>query len=156
MRAVRAGDISVITNFIDNGDGTVTDTETGLMWQQDEAYMNWESALSYCENLELAGYNDWRLPNINELQSLVDYSTYNPAIDTYAFPHAISYSSVWRSTFRSSTTNSKWPEWLWCINFGNGNVSEGCEKWHGGYVRAVRGGHSNKQLRIDHIINIAK
>jgi len=63
-------------DFIDNGDGTVSDLATGLMWQQadDGTGRNWENALEYAENLELAGYSDWRLPNAKELHSIVDYS----------------------------------------------------------------------------------
>ncbi len=74
--------------FQDNGDGTVTDLATGLMWQQtdDGNGRNWEDALAYAEELNLAGYDDWRLPNAHELQSIVDYkrsmqSTGSPAID---------------------------------------------------------------------------
>ena len=60
----------------DNGDDTVTDQATGLMWAQtDSGYgMDWESALAYAEASTLAGHSDWRLPNAKELQSLVDYS----------------------------------------------------------------------------------
>ncbi|MHC4445213.1 MAG: Lcl C-terminal domain-containing protein [Planctomycetota bacterium] len=63
-------------NFIDNGNGTVTDTVTNLMWQQADSGtgMNWQGALNYAENLTLAGYDDWRLPNAKELQSIVDYT----------------------------------------------------------------------------------
>ncbi|MBU4055376.1 MAG: DUF1566 domain-containing protein, partial [Proteobacteria bacterium] len=64
--------------LVDNGDGTVTDTETGLMWQKDEAgAMSWQNALTHCETMDLAGYDDWRLPNRNELQSIVDYTRSN-------------------------------------------------------------------------------
>lgn len=65
-----------INNFQDNGDGTVTDNATGLMWTQDDDGngMVWIDALSYAENSTFAGYNDWRLPNAKELQSIVDYS----------------------------------------------------------------------------------
>ena len=54
-----------VNNFTDNGDGTVTDAATGLMWKQDDSGsgMIWDDALSYCENLETAGYTDWRLPD---------------------------------------------------------------------------------------------
>lgn len=118
-----------------NGDGTVTDTETGLMWQQDETgWMDWESALSYCENLELAGYDDWRLPNINELQSLVDYSTKNPAIDTYAFPNATS-SIYWSSTTYSIHIGHTGDASI--VDFGSGLVY-GLYKSFNQYVRAVR------------------
>lgn len=63
-------------NFIDNGDGTITDSATGLMWTQEDSGegLTWKEALDYAENKEFAGYSDWRLPNIKELQSIVDYS----------------------------------------------------------------------------------
>jgi hypothetical protein len=63
-------------DFTANGNGTVTDHATGLMWQQADSGsgMDWRQALAYAENLELGGYRDWRLPNAKELQSLVDYS----------------------------------------------------------------------------------
>lgn len=62
-------------NFTENGDGTITDSATGLMWMQDDSGegMTWEEALEFAENKEFAGYSDWRLPNIKELQSIVDY-----------------------------------------------------------------------------------
>ncbi|GAA3626211.1 Lcl domain-containing protein [Flavivirga jejuensis] len=76
-------------NFIDNGDGTVSDLATGLMWQKsdDGNSRDWEASLAYAENLELATYSDWRLPNAKELQSIVDYSrspqtTNSPAINS--------------------------------------------------------------------------
>ena len=75
-------------NFVDNGDGTITDSATGLMWQQEDGgnTHNWENALSYCEGLTLANHSDWRLPNAKELHSIVDYNrtltvTDSPAID---------------------------------------------------------------------------
>ncbi|MBR9884875.1 MAG: DUF1566 domain-containing protein [Oceanospirillales bacterium] len=71
-------------DFVDNGDATVTDRASALTWQQrdDGQTRNWKQALAYCEGLDLAGHNDWRLPNIKELQSIVDYSRHDPAIDT--------------------------------------------------------------------------
>ena len=98
-------------NFIDNGDGTITDTSTGLMWQKATApgTYTWEQALTYCENLTLpaGGYSDWRLPNRNELQSIVDYSRYNPAIDTTFFPDTVA-SAYWSSTTYAYDTNDAW------------------------------------------------
>jgi hypothetical protein len=75
--------------FKDNGDGTVTDEATGLMWMQvdsgelkagknKDGKLNWQQALDWAENLEYAGHSDWRLPNVKELQSIVDY-TRSPA-----------------------------------------------------------------------------
>jgi hypothetical protein len=75
VRAVRGGQTS--NSFIDNGDGTVTDTSTGLMWEQNGSTIGtWQDAFSYCETLSFAGHNDWRLPDINELQSCVDYNRF--------------------------------------------------------------------------------
>lgn len=63
-------------NFIDNANSTITDAATGLMWQRADSGkgMDWESALKYAEGLKLGGYDDWRLPNAKELQSIVDYT----------------------------------------------------------------------------------
>jgi hypothetical protein len=75
-------------DFVDNGDGTVTDRSTELMWVQEDSGkpMNWKEALSYAGNLAYAGYDDWRLPDAKELQYIVDYTrspdtTDSPAID---------------------------------------------------------------------------
>ncbi len=76
VRLVRGNPDYGKNNFIDNGDGTITDLATGLMWQKKDSGigLDWQEALSYAENLELAGYTDWRLPNAKELQSIVDYT----------------------------------------------------------------------------------
>lgn len=60
--------------FVDNGDGTITDTKTGLMWatKDNGASINWRDACSYCENFNLGGYSDWRMPTLAELVSLYD------------------------------------------------------------------------------------
>ncbi|MBI9045855.1 MAG: DUF1566 domain-containing protein [Anaerolineaceae bacterium] len=65
-----------LNEFRDNQDGTITDIATGLTWMQADSSesMNWEAALDYCENLDYAGNSDWRLPNVKELHSIVDYS----------------------------------------------------------------------------------
>jgi hypothetical protein len=68
-----------INHFVDNGEGTVTDTATGLMWTQDDSSegMDWEAALAWVQSMNLQnhlGHNDWRLPNAKELQSIVDYA----------------------------------------------------------------------------------
>lgn len=65
--------------FTDNGDGTVTDSATELMWMQADSGvgMNWEDALAWAQQKNdenYLGYDDWRLPNAKELQSLVDYT----------------------------------------------------------------------------------
>ncbi len=83
-----SGDEYGINDFVDNGDGTVSDNATGLMWAQDDSgeAMYWEEALAYAENATIAGYDDWRLPSAKELQSLADYSaTEIPVLDTSVF-----------------------------------------------------------------------
>ncbi|MCP4291373.1 MAG: DUF1566 domain-containing protein [bacterium] len=71
-----------VNDFVDNGDGTVTDTASGLMWQQsDSGYgMTWEDGLAHAENLVIAGHDDWRLPNAKELQIILDYNR-SPSTD---------------------------------------------------------------------------
>ncbi|WP_299781896.1 DUF1566 domain-containing protein [uncultured Formosa sp.] len=88
FRMVRGNTDYGKNNFVDNGDGTVSDYATGLMWQKtdDGVGRDWEAALDYSEHLELANHTDWRLPNAKELQSIVDYSrspqtTNSPAIN---------------------------------------------------------------------------
>jgi len=98
VRCVRGSQL-LAPNFTDNRDGTVTDNSTGLMWQQREGgFMNWDFALNYCEDSNEAGYLDWRLPNIKELESIVDVTkSTDPAIDTAFFPSANS-GYYWSST----------------------------------------------------------
>ena len=120
-------------NFTDNGNGTVTDNNTGLMWQKedDNATRTWEQALTYCEGLSLAGHNDWRLPNIKELESLTDDTKYNPSIDTTYFPNTNA------SYYWSSTTYAYSTSYAWNVYFGNGVVSNDV-KSYGYYVRCAR------------------
>lgn len=86
--------------FQNNGDGTVSDNATGLTWQQadDGVTRNWQEALENCETLALAGYTDWRLPNVKELQSIVDYTRNDPALDTRVFTQTDSDGWFWSST----------------------------------------------------------
>jgi len=135
VRAVRGGQCGSLGNFIDNGDETVTDTDIGLMWQKTTAprIYTWEGALEYCDTT-FAGYNDWRLPNRNELQSIVDYSRYDPAIDPI-FNTRTSY-------YWSSTTDAEYSSDAWLVGFRSGNILSFGKSGSGhySYVRAVRGG----------------
>lgn len=97
VRYVRGSRSYGINKFVNNGNGTVTDLATGLMWMQldsgalkagpgKDGKMNWEQALAWADGLSFAGYSDWRLPNAKELQSIVDYrrspqTSGGPAID---------------------------------------------------------------------------
>jgi len=79
------GDGYGVNKFINNGDNTISDDATGLVWMELDSgafgagpngsgFMNWEDALAWAETLDYAGYDDWRLPNAKELQSILDYS----------------------------------------------------------------------------------
>ncbi len=92
-------------NFYDNGDGTVSDLATGLMWSKADSRsgMNWEQALAWVRQLDATnylGHNDWRLPNAKELQSIVDYSripAIAPVFDISRLPDG-EYPFYWSST----------------------------------------------------------
>ncbi|MCP4345205.1 MAG: DUF1566 domain-containing protein [Desulfobacterales bacterium] len=88
---VRGGSKYGENDFVDNADGTVTDRATGLMWMKADSgtTMKWQPALEYAENLEYAGYSDWRLPNSKELHSIADYSKAPDANDPSAVGPAI-------------------------------------------------------------------
>ncbi len=133
VRAVRGGRLS---NVFQKGENdTVIDINTGLMWQQATApgKYDWQQALSYCENLRLAGYEDWRLPDIKELRSIVNDGVHEPAIDLDCFPGTAP------SLYWSSTPNIYNATRAWGINFNHGYdyiaLKTGAAK-----VRAVRGG----------------
>lgn len=123
--------------YVDNNDGTITDTSTGLMWEKSTGLTTntytWEGAKAYCENLTLGGQSDWRLPTRNELQTIVDYNKYDPSIDTTFFPDAKA-SYYWSSTVNASTTYN-----AWYVYFYYGYVGY-YDKADYFYVRAVRAG----------------
>ncbi|MGQ1947483.1 Lcl C-terminal domain-containing protein [Geofilum sp. OHC36d9] len=102
VRAVRGTEnVYGVNDFQDNGDETVTDNATGLMWQKEDNGItyNWQDALAYAANSDLAGYTDWRLPNTKELQSIVDYDkTTFPAIDENFFSCSNADSWFWTGT----------------------------------------------------------
>jgi hypothetical protein len=124
-------------SYVDIGNGTVTDTSTGLTWQQATPAntMTWQQALAYCEGLSLGGYTDWRLPAKKELISLVDDSRYGPSINTDYFPGTAA------SWYWSSPTDLYYTHNAWSVHFDDGGVHGG-NKGYSYYVRAVRGGQS--------------
>ncbi len=132
----RTGCPNDANRFTDNGDGTVTDNCTGLMWQQNTGNggnrLNWCDALAYCFNLELAGHADWRLPNVRELQSIVDYGRGAPVIDPAFGAQFGAQSCYW-----SSTSSHAFPDTAWGVDFRLGCVNSD-DKSDDNYVRAVR------------------
>ncbi len=89
--------ILLAADFIRVKSGVVADFRTGLTWQDDvkSRQMLWREAINYCENLTLNGSSDWRLPNINELNSILDYTKNDPSIY-----------SVFLNTITGEDTNS--------------------------------------------------
>jgi hypothetical protein len=141
VRGGQSGPFDDLFNLEDNDDGTVTDLETGLMWQQDTApgTYTWSQALFYCENLTLDGHDDWRLPNRNELQSIIDYSRFTPSIDAVFNAESIYY---WTSTtytpYEHDNVNEVLP-YAWVVSFDNGLINCcGHKRSPLVYVRAVR------------------
>ncbi|MDH3348520.1 MAG: DUF1566 domain-containing protein [Desulfobulbaceae bacterium] len=127
------GDPLIRGQFVDNKDNTVTDLATDLMWMGDEAKsMTWKDSLKYCNNTRVGGYDDWRLPSVKELASLVDETKHEPSIDSDAFIGARS------APYWSSTTNQKYFDFAWVIDFANG-FEYGGQKDRRYFVRPVRG-----------------
>lgn len=146
VRAVR-GDSYGVNDFSDNGNGTITDSATGLMWAQSDngSGLDWENALAYAESSTLGGHSDWRLPNVKELQGIVDYS-YAPgatdsskdkaAIDTLFSCTAITneagtsdFGYYWTGTSAKFTSGDPY-YYAWYIAFGRAVNGEGLD-YHG-------------------------
>ena len=155
--------VTVNADFKDNGDGTVTDNLTGLMWQQctrgqiwkegigsmkpscegEAEYYSWPKALSeavIANSDPSSRYHDWRIPNITELESLVVIKGDTaPAIDVNDFPNTPDY-YYWTSTL---SLNIDGPPDVMSVNFDEGSVGwvylTDEDRLH---VRLVRGGDS--------------
>ena len=158
VRLVRGG--QSFDSFADNNDGTVSQTNTGLMWAKCSEgqtgtncagiakTMNWSTALTAANNSNLGGYNDWRLPNVKELQALVDYSRNIPVINTSYFPNTPS------SWFWSGSPFANYANHAWFVSFNYGNASEGHRDDH--YpVRLVRNGAAVVNSSFGLIVNKA-
>ncbi len=127
-------------SYTDNGDGTITDNNTGLMWQKQDAgtEKSLSQTTSYCKSLSLGGYSDWRIPGIMELMSIVDYSTYQPSINSTYFPNT--KADYWSDTPTADTEPCIGPctnNW-WQVNFYNGQVRLFASQYSE-YARCVRG-----------------
>ncbi len=127
--------------FVDHGDGTVTDSCTGLMWQRETApgTYTWQQALSHCQELEHAGYQDWRLPNVMELVSILDYGRWNHAAEPLFVVEEDPVDG--RSWYWSSTTFVGMPTSARIADFERGGVNRNVKTTQY-FVRAVRGGLS--------------
>jgi hypothetical protein len=138
--------VSVSPRFSDNQDGTILDNLTGLIWLKDASCVapgTWISAIHAATALasgacglsdgSVAG--DWRLPNVKELQSLLDYGQANPAL-----PVDQPFDGYVRGDFWSSTSYPYGPGYAWWVRFDNGNVRYESKTAHCCYALPVRGG----------------
>ncbi len=135
---------SPVPRFTDNLDGTVTDSLTGLIWVKDagcSGAAQWADALVSCNNLA-AGQcgledgslpGDWRLPNVKELSSLIDYGNHSPAL-----PTGHPFINSGGGPYWSSTTTSPPPQ-AWFVYYSYGIVHYEGKGWSY-YVWCVRGG----------------
>jgi len=149
---------SLKATLIENEDGkTVTDRSTGLVWQKEkaDAAKSWQGALAYCQDLFLAEIDDWRLPNVNELLSLIDYD--KPVTqDNTAAVNSILQKHTEPAYYWSSTSQ------LMAVPVGGSlydpyrhacivDFSKGKKSWYQNktspyYIRAVRGPLAIKEL----------
>ena len=126
-----------------NGDTIVRDNATRLIWQQTfNSGLTWQNSLTYCENLNYAGYSDWRLPNKNELISLTAFDRNNPASK---FPDMPSGYYFWSSTVDSTGRDdsydgcsSRYIPYLFTVNFSTGSISILSDNENHAYDSAVR------------------
>lgn len=137
------------SRYTDNGDGTVTDLVTGLIWKQcaeglsttaaacdtgSAATFTWQEALERAQSVGFAFHNDWRLPNFKELMSLVESACAEPAINLTLFPFTPSSIRFWSSTPVRTTPNSAQN-----VGFGSGYNGPSL-KDNTYHVRLVRAG----------------
>jgi len=139
-------------DFVDNADGTVTHTKTGLMWKQCSEGLSgancttgaattptWTGALLWVKNLNagagFATFHDWRVPNIKELHSIIENQCYIPTINAVIFPNTVA-TNYWSASPVAATGNGSS---AWSVSFWNGrDYSYG--KGNSYHVRLVRGG----------------
>jgi len=112
--------------FTDNANGTVTDNLTGLMWVKSPQLLtnnsiskNWREGIDFCNNLDYSGYSDWRLPNVKELLSLVDYGQMWPAL-----PVGHLFTGIPSELYWSSTPSAYCPDLPIRVSIHNGNVDQ--------------------------------
>ena len=151
VRAVRDAITTTfnVPHFTDNGNGTIRDNYTGLVWQktQSSTTMTWEQALAYANTFSLAGKTDWRLPNVKELQSLNNVNLKKPSIDTNYFKNILSDSA----NYWSSTTMFNSPMIAWDFNVYYGIISYDTKTINQN-VLLVRGGFDKSDLNLTEVL----
>jgi hypothetical protein len=143
--------------FRDNGDQTVTDTLTGLMWTKNANlpptnldYQDAQNFVSAMNSANSLGHNDWRIPKIDELRSLLDLSRSNPSLPVGHPFSNVQFTYYWSST---STTDLISPI-NWEVDFGYGNMSSN-HTWNNDLVWPVRGAWSESQALPEGITGVS-
>lgn len=118
VRCVRGGAAGPARRFTVGADGIVADAATGLSWQRaiDDVFLTWGDAGTACAGLRLGGHADWRLPTAKELQTLIDDTRADPAIDPDAFPDAPA-DSFWAATPLGGPDGAGY---AWFVSFATG------------------------------------
>ncbi len=118
-----------LENYTDNGDHTVTDNLTGLMWQQTvptDTY-TWAQAVAYCPTLNLANHSDWRLPSRIELVSIVDFgvmtSTSGATINATYFPSTPA-AAFWSASPLAGSSSGAWAVYFFLGLAGHYGISD--------------------------------
>jgi hypothetical protein len=122
----------------DNGDGTITDNGTGLMWVKDHTGagahggvdQKWPHLLDFCVALDFAGHTDWRMPNVKEMLSIMDFGCVAPAMDPL-FTH-LSGANFW-----TSTTFIDWDAAALLVSINEGTISYDDKETYN-YIKPVR------------------
>ena len=138
--SVQTGQADPSPRFTDNGNGTITDNLTGLMWQQVAStspfFVTWPEAITACSDLSLAGYTDWRLPNFQELFSLANYG-YGIGSWLNSRGFTVQTSGGW--PYLTSTTSGNYTNNCLGVYFGDGTFNTP-GKANSGWYLAVRSG----------------
>ena len=115
----------------------VVDNLSGLMWSRNAnlaGLLTWDGAVDYCNGLSLGGHTDWRLPNVRELQSLIDYSRLTPALPAGHPFTGVKSDYYWSSTTYASDTNG-----AMLVDFMDNQTLAAFKTSGGCYVWPVRG-----------------
>lgn len=131
---------TIANHFTDNGDGTITDNLTRLVWQKipNANVLNWEQAIAYAEGLTLGANSDWRLPNIKELQSINNELATSPSVFAPYFS-SLGVHNFWSSTTLKPNTANPSSAWYWSTQLG---ITTYDLKSNSNYVLCVRGNPS--------------
>ncbi len=128
-------------DFSDMGDGTIAESTTRLMWQKESGpALTFSDAEPYCNDLSLGGYEDWRLPEIWELTTLIDYGDSIPVFNSTFFPdtHISDYPPFYYSQTRCFFGGNMNEYSRWTVNFKYGATHKGGSKGAIHYCRCVR------------------